>query len=87
MVHEHRKTFDPLGPMKLTLDEAHEIVHAEPLFRFKPKSWFSSIFDKVELRRTQNIVNRRPKKQTDIPGPRLSPTFSTGGLEKRICGK
>ena len=44
LVHEHWKTFGPLGPMKLTLDEAHEIVHAEPLFRFKRKSWLSSIF-------------------------------------------
>ena len=30
LVNEHWKTFGPLGPMKLTLDEAHEIVHAEP---------------------------------------------------------
>lgn len=44
LVHEHWKTFGPLGPMKLTLDEAHEIVHAEPLFRFKRKSWLASIF-------------------------------------------
>jgi hypothetical protein len=44
LVHEHWKTFGPLGAMKLTLDEAHEIVHAEPLFRFKRKSWLSKIF-------------------------------------------
>ena len=27
--HEHWKTFGPLGPLKLNLDEAHEIVHAD----------------------------------------------------------
>lgn len=44
LVRERWKTFGDFGPMRLTLDSAHEIVQAEPVFRFKRKSWLASIF-------------------------------------------
>ncbi len=43
---ERWRTFGPLGPMRLTLDEIQEIIENEPLFR-RHKSLWSSLLNGI----------------------------------------
>ena len=38
------RSFGPLGPMEVSLDELQDIVEHEPLFRLPKRGWLSWIF-------------------------------------------
>jgi hypothetical protein len=44
LAHERWRTFGPLGPIKVTLDEAREIVDNESFFQPPRGSWLSRLF-------------------------------------------
>jgi hypothetical protein len=44
LIHERWRTFGPLGPMKVSLDEAREIVDNEAVFQPPRRSGISRIF-------------------------------------------
>ena len=44
LVRQAWRTFGDFGRLNLTLERAHEIFYAEPIFRIQKRSWISSIF-------------------------------------------
>jgi len=43
-VHDGWRSFGPLGPMEVSLDEVQDIIDNEPLFRLRRRGWLSRIF-------------------------------------------
>ena len=44
VVHDGWRTFGPLGPMEVSLDEVQDILEHEPLFHPRRRGWLNRIF-------------------------------------------